>query len=187
MHLAENTSERELIGRCEGEFRKFLEELNLWPGDVWQDFRAIEDYLRLLAEAPSCLVIHGNDLQEGEISFLASQPQMTVVYCPRTHAYFRHGPHPLQKLLEQGILVALGTDGRSSNPDLDLWQEAKFVRKTYPGLSPRTVLELATIRGAEALGLSSSGLTIGEPARWSAIELNAASNETDPWKQLFGD
>jgi cytosine/adenosine deaminase-related metal-dependent hydrolase len=83
--------------------------------------------------------------------------------------------------------VALGTDGRSSNPDLDLWRESKFVRKTYPELSPRTVLNLATTNGAEALGLSSNGLTVGEPARWSAIELDESSRETDPWKLLFGD
>jgi cytosine/adenosine deaminase-related metal-dependent hydrolase len=187
VHLAENKSERELIGKCQGEFRTFLEEMNLWPGDVWQDFRTIVDYLRLLAEAPSCLVIHGNDLQDEEIEFLGTQPQMTVVYCPRTHAYFGHDRHPLPKLLERGVRVALGTDGRSSNPDLDLWRESKFVRKTYPELSPRTVLNLATTNGAEALGLSSNGLTVGEPARWSAIELDESSRETDPWKLLFGD
>lgn len=186
MHLAENTSERELIGRCQGEFRTFLEAMQLWPGDVWQEFRTIQDYLRLLADAPSCLVVHGNDLLHEEIEFLSAQRQMTVVYCPRTHAYFGHDPHPLPKLLERGVRVALGTDGRSSNPDLDLWREAKFVRNAYPRLSPRTVLDLATTNGAEALGLSSNGLTIGEPARWSVIALDESSNEADPWKLLFG-
>lgn len=185
MHLAENKSERELIGRCEGEFRTFLEERNLWPGDVWREFRTINDYLRVLSDASSCLIVHGNDLQEDEIEFLATQPQMSVVYCPRTHAYFGHDPHPLPKLLEQEIRVALGTDGRSSNPDLDLWREAKFVREAFPELNPHSVLDLATRNGAAALDLSSDGLTIGKPARWSAIELENSSSETDPWKLLF--
>lgn len=187
MHLAEHPSERDLIGNCAGEFRSFLEEMNLWPGDIWQELRTIQDYLNLLSEAASCLVIHGNDLRDDEIAFLVTQPQMMVVYCPRTHAYFGHSPHPLPKLLKQGIRVALGTDGRSSNPDLDLWREAKFVRQTFPALSPRTVLELATTNGAEALGLASNGLTIGEPSGWSVVNLDSSSNETDPWKLLFQD
>lgn len=186
MHLAENPAERELIGKCEGEFRTFLESMNLWPGDVWGELRTINDYLRVLDDADSALVIHGNDLNTAEMDYLATRPQMSVVYCPRTHAYFQHTPHPLPQLLERGINVALGTDGRSSNPDLDLWQDVLEVRKKFPKLPPQTILQLATRNGASALNLSSDGLTVGKSARWSVIPLNDASSETDPWKLLFG-
>jgi len=135
---------RELIAACEGEFRQFLEEMGLWPGDVWQDLRTIHDYLRLLANADSALVIHGNDLQADEITYLATQPQMSVVYCPRTHHYFQHSPYPLPQLIESGINVALGTDGRSSSPDLDLWQEVMHVRHIFPAMAPQQLLKLAT-------------------------------------------
>lgn len=185
MHLAENRAERELIGSCEGEFRSFLEDMNLWPGDVWHEFRTINDYLRLLSQADSALIVHGNDLQADEIEYLATQSQMSVVYCPRTHAYFQHAQHPLPHLLDRGINVALGTDGRSSNPDLDLWQDARHVRQTFPNLSPNEVLNLATLNGARALKLCSSGLTIGRQARWSLVPLDALSSESDPWRLLF--
>jgi cytosine/adenosine deaminase-related metal-dependent hydrolase len=185
MHLAENRAERELIGSCEGEFRSFLEEIELWPGDVWQEFRTINDYLRLLAQADSALIVHGNDFQSNEIEFLATQSQMSVVYCPRTHAYFQHSQHPLPHLLNHDINVALGTDGRSSNPDLDLWQDARHVRQTFPDLSPREVINLATTNGVRALKLPSDGLTLGEQARWSVISVDRQSSESDPWHLLF--
>lgn len=185
MHLAENPAERELIGMCQGEFRAFLEERNLWPGDVWGELRTIADYLRILASAHSALIVHGNDLRSEEINYLATQPQMSTVYCPRTHAFFGHSPYPLRELLECGINVALGTDGRSSNPDLNVWREALYVHKTFPTLSPQQILKLATTNGARALDLPSDGLTIGQPARWSAIPLDLQSSETDPWQLLF--
>jgi len=185
MHLIENRAERELIAACEGEFRQFLEEMGLWPGDVWQDLRTIHDYLRLLANADSALVIHGNDLQADEITYLATQPQMSVVYCPRTHHYFQHSPYPLPQLIESGINVALGTDGRSSSPDLDLWQEVMHVRHIFPAMAPQQLLKLATTNGSHALGIPSDGLTMGEPARWSLISLDKESSESDPWRLLF--
>jgi len=185
MHLAENPAERELIGHCSGEFRDFLESMDLWPGDVWKELRSIDAYLRVLADADSALVIHGNDLHPDEIAYLSSQPQMSVVYCPRTHAYFEHPRHPLPQLLDRGINVALGTDGRSSNPDLNLWNEVLTVRRNFPELSPHTVLALGTKNGGQALGLGTDGLTIGESPRWSVIPVNDESSETDPWRLLF--
>ncbi|MBD3676094.1 MAG: amidohydrolase family protein [Planctomycetaceae bacterium] len=186
MHLAENRAERELIGTCAGEFRSFLEVMNLWPGDVWAEMRTINDYLRMLAEADSALIIHGNDLRSDEIDYLATQPKLSVVYCPRTHAYFQHPPHPLPQLLEAGINVALGTDGRSSNPDLNLWREVLHIRKTFPQIPPPEILKLATTNGTRALELPSDGLTIDQPARWSSVPLASQSSETDPWRLLFG-
>ena len=57
----------------------------------------------MLAEAPRALVIHGNYLDEEEQAFLAANAdRMSLVYCPRTHAYFGHPPYPLPELLNSG-------------------------------------------------------------------------------------
>ena len=84
--------------------------------------------LRMLADAPRALVIHGNYLDDEELAFLAAnRERMSLVYCPRTHAYFEHPPYPLAKHLKLGVRVALGTDSRASNPDLDLLAEMRHV------------------------------------------------------------
>ena len=186
MHLAETKSELELLRSASGEFREMLERVELWPGDVWSEFRTIGDYLRLLADAPRCLVVHGNYLNADDALFLKSQSQMSVAYCPRTHANFGHPPHPWKDLIARGINVCLGTDGRSSNPDLDLWNEVKFLHRSDPEVPAATLLNLATRNGALALGLNDlvPDLAIGAPAQLTVIE-NLPGDVSDPFSAIL--
>ncbi len=115
-HLAESSDELEMMRDSSGLLVDYLTSRGFWiPGAIPRGTRPL-DYLRVLARAPRSLVIHGNLLDEEEIAFVAAnRDRMSVVYCPRTHAYFDHPPHPLPKLLAAGARVALGTDGRVSN------------------------------------------------------------------------
>jgi cytosine/adenosine deaminase-related metal-dependent hydrolase len=55
--------------------------------------------------------------------------------------------------LDAGVTVALGTDGLSSNAELDMRREMALLRRAHPRLAPATVFDLATRAGARALGL----------------------------------
>jgi cytosine/adenosine deaminase-related metal-dependent hydrolase len=131
-------------------------------------------------------VIHGNYLTEDEIAFLGTQPQMSVVFCPRTHAYFGHENHPWRRLIDAGGNVALGTDGRSSNPDLSVWNEVLFLRAKYPDVAPQALLTIATMNGAKALGLPDTGsaLAIGAPARMTIIR-GLPDGTSDPFAAIL--
>jgi cytosine/adenosine deaminase-related metal-dependent hydrolase len=98
---------------------------------------------------------------------------MSLVYCPRTHDYFGHPPYPLHDLLAKHVRVVLGTDSRASNPDLSLLAEMRFLAEAFPGLKPHVVLEMATRRGAEALGQESASgsITAGKYANLVALPL----------------
>ena len=112
------------------------------------------DYLRMLAEAPGALVIHGNYLGAEELFFLGkNRIRMSLVYCPRTHAYFQHAPYPLSRAMAVSVRVVLGTDSRASNPDLDLLTEMRHVAHN-PIVDPHDVLRMGTLSGAKALGRS---------------------------------
>jgi cytosine/adenosine deaminase-related metal-dependent hydrolase len=154
MHLAESPAELELLATGGGPFRTLLEEVGVWqPGAIAEQARPL-DYLQVLARAPRSLVVHGNYLDAEEIELLAGhRERMAVVYCPRTHAFFGHPRHPLPKLLQAGARVALGTDGRSSNPDLSLLAELRFAAGRFAGIAPRQFLRMATLDGAAALGI----------------------------------
>jgi cytosine/adenosine deaminase-related metal-dependent hydrolase len=97
------------------------------------------------------LFVHGNFLAED----VSLPPQASIIYCPRTHAAFGHRPHPFRAFLARGIRVALGTDSLASNPDLDVLAEARYLHKTACGVTPEVLLRMATLSGAEALGLAS--------------------------------
>ena len=119
-------------------------------------------------------IIHGNYLDDEELQFLAAHREtMSVVYCPRSHAYFRHTPYPLKKMLDYGVRVLLGTDSLASVPDLSLVEEMKFVLQHHPMVSPEVVYRLGTIEGAAALDLFSERwgtIQPGCPARFAILE-----------------
>ena len=155
MHLAETVAEIELLASGTGEFKELLTELGLWQDEYFCTSRRPLDYLQLLAQAPRSLVIHGNYLTEEELRFIAGCPQMSLIYCPRTHAAFGHPTHPWRRLRELGGRVALGTDSRASNPDLSLFAELQFLAVAHPEESHFKLLQLGSDAGYEALGLSS--------------------------------
>jgi aminodeoxyfutalosine deaminase len=172
MHLAESREELQLLHTSLGPFRDLLEERGWWePGAIGLGVRPLE-YLKRLAPAPCSLVIHGNYLDAEEVEFLAANRNtMSLVYCPRTHAYFDHEPYPLFSMMSRGVRVALGTDSRASNPDLDLLKEMQFVVERH-GIPPAQALQLATVNGATAMGMLSYGaISLDKPANLAIMSI----------------
>ena len=174
MHIAESREEMEFLRDGSGPFRQLLEDRSMWdPGAVPPGSRSL-DYLQLLADAPTSLAIHGNYLDDEELRFLAShRERMSLVYCPRTHAFFLHPPYPLVRALNAGVRVALGTDSRASNLDLDLLAEMRFVVQSHPTIDPKEVLRMGTLNGAEALGRATDvgSITPGKVANLVALPI----------------
>ncbi|MEM9644164.1 MAG: amidohydrolase family protein [Planctomycetota bacterium] len=169
MHVAETPEERQLLARGDGCLADALRAMGVWQDGVfpWTEFGparekpshvdVFEPLIRELGRTKRALIVHGNDLTEREIAVIAEYPQLTVVYCPRTHAYFGHPPHPIADLLAAGVRVALGTDSRASNPDLGLWGEVQHLLRHRQDVSPDVVLGAATMNGADALGRNELG------------------------------
>jgi cytosine/adenosine deaminase-related metal-dependent hydrolase len=143
--------------------------------------------LRRLAEAPRALVIHGNYLASDEIEFIAQhRERMSIVFCPRTHAFFNHEPYPLEAMRAAGVRVAIGTDSRASNPDLGIVGELRHVAMCFPKMPPSEMIRMATLDGAEALGLDSEvgSLAVGKRADLLAIPCDPKA--WDPYEALLG-
>lgn len=187
MHLAESPEELELLSSGTGPLRTLLEELGAWDGGLVRPGTRPMKYLRLLAAADRALVIHGNYLDQEEIGFLAAQAErMAAVYCPRSHEWFGHRPYPLEKMLAAGAVVALGTDGRSSSPDLSLWAEMRAVARRHPSVPLSRVLEMGTIQGARALGWAADigSLVPGKLADLAIVAL-PDHDAAGPYELLF--
>lgn len=184
LHLAETRAELELLASGEGELVEMLRGLDLWqPLNYAHGLRPL-DYLREMARAPRGLIAHGNYLTREEQELLA-EAGVAVVYCPRTHAFFGHEPHPFRELRARGVRVCLGTDGRGSNPDLDVWQEVRFLRQHAPSVPPLELLGMATIEGGAALGQELE-LVPGSPARWTVLLPGAGQpSKISDWEDLF--
>jgi cytosine/adenosine deaminase-related metal-dependent hydrolase len=178
MHVAESREELELLRDGEGAFKDLLEERSMWDAEAIPRGSRPLDYLQMFSESPRALVIHGNYLDQEELEFLAARRErMSLVYCPRTHAYFSHAPYPLEQALDLGVQIALGTDSRASNPDLSLLAEMRHAFRTHPNIEPQQILRMGTLCGAEALGRHAEvgSITPGKLANLVAVPLKGIS------------
>lgn len=184
MHVAESPAERELLQSGRGPFADSLESMGLSLDGVFPWAESLSDtthrspmirLIQWLARCPAALLVHGNDLQQSEIDELQKHRHLSVVFCPRTHHFFRHQPHPVAELLAAGINVALGTDSRASNPDLSLWREARFLLNHRQDLLPQQILFMATQGGAIAMRRQNDygSLDTGRLARLASVPCNA--------------
>lgn len=153
-HIAETQDEIEFLTKGSGNFPAFLRQLRAIP-DNWQPAGLTP--IRYLKETGILdthpILIHCNYLTDEEISLIGSSGA-SVAFCPRSHQFFGHTNHPIQKLLDSGINVGLGTDSLASNESLSILDEMKFLF-FHHAISPATSLSMATINGAKALGLES--------------------------------
>ncbi|WNJ20838.1 amidohydrolase [Pontibacter sp. G13] len=102
-----------------------------------------------------CVWLPGDD-----IPMLAEKPHFGAAHNPQSNMKLASGVAPVPAMLASGIAVGLATDGATSNNNLDIFQEMKAasllqkVTHLDPTLLPaRSVVAMATIGGAKALGL----------------------------------
>ncbi|MBI4828965.1 MAG: amidohydrolase family protein [Nitrospinae bacterium] len=173
IHLAETPEEEEFSRRGVGPFRALLEEMGLYakgrePGARPALAAARSGALR------GALAIHMNHPSRGDLALLAREGA-AVALCPNSNAWFGRdaGAHPLPRLLERGVTVALGTDSLASNTDIDLRAEARAVLRAFPRLSPEQVFAMMTVNGARALGLPGGTGTLRPGAPFDAAVTRA--------------
>ena len=153
-HLAETRDEAEFLSDHCGPLRELWDAWLTWDDRVPKFEGGPLRYARELGllDEPTVLA-HVNYCDDEELAILA-EGRASVVYCPRTHDYFRHPPHRWRNMLERKINVAVGTDSCASSPDLNLVDDLRLIHRESPEVEPGEIWELATIRGARALGLS---------------------------------
>lgn len=129
---------------------------------------------------PSLQCVHMTQLDDEEIQLLADSG-VSVVHCPASNLKLASGFCPSYKLSSAGVNVALGTDGCASNNELNMLNEmrlAALIGKGYSEdascLSAWNVLTMATVNGAEQMGLSDhiGTLESGKFADITAVNLN---------------
>jgi 5-methylthioadenosine/S-adenosylhomocysteine deaminase len=167
VHWAETEEEVEFLAAGSGPMRSILERTR-------RSRRARpRTGLELLADAgwlsPRLALVHGNHPAPGDVERVA-RSGAALVHCPGTHAYFGRDRFALQSWLDAGVTVALGTDGLSSNRDLDMRRELSLLRESHPWLSAERAFDMATRAGARALGLTKK---TGEIALGSRADLCA--------------
>ncbi|MFA6810561.1 MAG: amidohydrolase family protein [Desulfoplanes sp.] len=175
IHLAESAEEVELVQSGRGPLGDMLRDSRLLPRTFTSSGHtpvASAHALGLLG--PRTIAVHCVHVTVEDVAILAATGTR-VCLCPRSNEQIGVGVAPVEAMLGAGLRLCLGTDGLSSNDDLDLGAEIAWLRRAYPGLAFRDIMAMATINGAEALGIARDygSLEPGKKAafvRMSAVE-----------------
>ena len=176
-HLNESQDELDWLLRGEGPWQPLAEMLVEPEGTSG---------IRSLAAAglldERVAVAHCVKVDEEEIGLLAGHG-VAVTHCPRSNALLGCGIAPLAELRAAGIRIGIGTDGVSSVPSHDFFEELRTVisfararSERADALSATAALELATLGGARALGLDGEigSLVPGKRADLTLVSLSGS-------------
>ena len=112
-----------------------------------------EGLFRTRTLAAHCVVMSDHDIE------ILAGNGVSVAHNPQSNMKLASGIAPVKKMLDAGINVSIGTDGASSNNDLDMWEEmrtASLLQKVSTldpcAIPAYTALQMATINGAKAIG-----------------------------------
>lgn len=128
---------------------------------------------------PGSLFAHMVWLTEKDIRNVA-RTRANVAHCPSSNLKLASGVPRVPELLEAGVNVGLGCDGAPCNNTYDMIREMKLAAVVQKGrlLDPltmpaMTVLEMATLGGARAMGIESEvgSIEVGKKADLVLIDL----------------
>lgn len=137
---------------------------------------------------PKTVLVHMVWLARADIDKLA-ETRTSVSHNPSSNSKLASGVCKVPQMLAGGVNVALGCDGGPSNNDYDLVREMKLAAIIHKAVTndplivpAETVLEMATINGARALGLEQEigSLEAGKKADLVVIDLNRLHTTPSP-------
>ena len=174
-----------LAEQCEIPIHIHLHETKQEIEDSRQSYgiRPIERLHRLGLLSPGLIGAHGIHLSNEEISLLA-QHGCSIAHCPSSNLKLASGMAPIAELIARGVNVGIGTDGAANNNRLDMFQEmrlaallAKAVSGQTQAVNAHQALRMATLAGAQALGLENTigSIVKGKAADLCAIRINDVS------------
>ena len=159
IHVAESVQEFEMFLHARGKMHDWLKRNERDNTDCGHG-SPIAHLARHDLLGENVLAIHANCLAGGDAALLARH-KTHVVHCPRSHDYFKHPKFERGRLARAGVNLCLGTDSLATTrkigkqkPVLDMFAEMRALMAADNSVSPKTIVQMATVNGARALGLA---------------------------------
>jgi 5-methylthioadenosine/S-adenosylhomocysteine deaminase len=126
--------------------------------------------------AAHCVHVNNEDIR------ILAENNVTAVHNPVSNLKLASGVAPIPDMLKGGVNVALGTDGASSNNNLNIWEEMRLMSILHKGVSgdpaavsPAQTLAAATVNGMRGMGFCNVGIIKeGWAADIALIDLSGA-------------
>jgi cytosine/adenosine deaminase-related metal-dependent hydrolase len=165
IHLAESPHETAFLRDGSGDWQALLDARGLGDVPFSPPGSTPVRYADSLGVLHPHLVAAHSVQVDGEDRELLARRGVRVVLCPRSNRNLQVGTADVPALLAAGVRLALGTDSLASAETLDVLDDAVQLHRSFPGVDPAAIVRMATLGGAQALGLDELGaIAPGRPA-----------------------
>ncbi len=159
IHNQETAAENEFFEKATDDFTRLYEKLNVDISFFKPSGKtSLQTYLPLLKKQPSLILVHNVltnkediDFEKNHTSAISHQPSVFYCLCPNANQYITGSLPDINLLLDENCNIILGTDSLASNHQLSILEEMKTLQKHFPLLATETLLQWATLNGANAL------------------------------------
>lgn len=156
-HLAEDPDERELYLSGTGPWRDYLEMVGAWEPEWTPPGCNVIDYYDRLGLIDSSYVgVHLTDATDDELALLARRGARAIL-CPGSNLHITGSLPRFETIWRTGLRFGLGTDGRGSDPSIDVFDEARILHERWLDHPAGLLLRALTVDGAGILGFDDLG------------------------------
>ena len=187
IHVAESAQEFEMFHSASGPMHAWLAR-NARDNSDCGHGSPVAHLARNRLLGGHVLAIHVNYLARGDATLLAKN-RTHVVHCPRSHDYFKHAPFERARLANAGVNICLGTDSLATvrktgrhKPELDMFAEMRMLASRDKSVSAREIVQMATVNGARALGLTGLAGELAKNAGADVIAIPFRGKTADVWE-----
>ncbi|NLE21632.1 MAG: amidohydrolase [Actinobacteria bacterium] len=195
-HVAESREELTYIRSGSGKFAHDYREKMGWERMLVQPYGVtpIKYLQQWNVLHRDFIAVHCVNVTRDDIRILRDK-DAAVAHCPKSNAKLGCGVAPLADLLHEGVRVGLGTDSPASSNIMDMFDEMRTMlflhratERDVGVLDARSCVRIATLGGAEALGMESEVGSL-EPGKWADLIAVDVSRPhfapiTDPYSAL---
>ncbi|HEY3373459.1 MAG TPA: amidohydrolase family protein [Candidatus Aquicultor sp.] len=185
-HLAETQAECELLQNGSGELAVLMgKRLKIDAIERGGYDTTPARYLdRLGVLQPGLIAAHGVWLTAEDLGLL-KEKGVCIAACPTSNELLGTGKASISQFFEQGLEFGIGTDSAASNPQLDLFDEARKMYRLYKEqtggderLTAQHIIHKLTINAAQALGLADKlgSIEPGKRADFIGVDCAGAVN-----------
>ena len=152
LHFLESEQESRLLANAGGDLMKSYRAMGISPEMLYDRVpdhnTGIKEYI---SDNGNLILVHNTFATEKDIEAALNRGNCYFCLCPGSNMYIENTLPPVNRLINMGAEIVLGTDSLASNSSLNILEEMKIISLNFPGLPMPELVRWATINGARAL------------------------------------
>lgn len=156
IHNQETPAENDLYQSKTGSFLELYKNFGIDISSFMPTGKdSFPSWLPYFDRAQKIISVHNTFTRQRDLSFATFNIKhacLSYCLCINANLHIESSLPPVDLLMENDCHIVLGTDSYASNRQLNMMAEINSIREHFPAIPLETILQWATLNGAQALG-----------------------------------